>query len=76
MAGDTACARCTMCVNRPYCPFIVCLRINRISENSTRNTTKGILAKDGVGLSELHVSAFYSGHHQVKSLILRGIKIC
>ena len=27
-----------------------------------------MLAKDGVGLSELHVSAFYSGHHQVTIL--------
>jgi len=33
--------------------------------NSSQNTTKGILAKMGVALSELHVSAFYSGHHQV-----------
>ena len=41
------------------------LCIIKWSKNSSQNTTKAILANMGVGLSELHVSAFYSGHHQV-----------
>ena len=58
-------------VRHPRCDT----NIIKLIKNSNQNTTKGILAKDGVGLSELHVSAFYSGHHQVKSLIIRSIEI-
>jgi len=39
--------------------------IIKLSKNSSQNTTNGILATMGVGLSKLHVSAFYRGHHQV-----------
>jgi hypothetical protein len=46
-------------------PCELCSSVIKWSKNSSRNTTKGILAKDGVGVSEIHVSAFYSGHHQV-----------
>jgi len=49
------------CETSPLCDT----NIIKWSKNGSRNTTKGVLAKDGVGLSELHVSAFYSGHHQV-----------